>query len=259
MRDVRELVAPLSIPAVQLVASDLPGRSFLGGSPMSGSEIEWPCRSRKPLTFLASIHLPSLREAYEFEWLPATGCLLFFFDAEEQPWGFDPKDGDGWAVIHVPEGSGVVIPSERQQEVRHQYVEFRRIDTLPSWERPDVQTLNLSYSEADALCEIAAAVYGDAAAHQVGGYPDPVQGDGMELECQLVSNGIYCGDAAGYQSPEAKRLEDGAKDWKLLLQMASDDDLDVMWGDVGNLYFWIREQDARDGHFERVWTVLQCS
>ena len=99
---------------------------------------------------------------------------------------------------------------------------------------------------------------GRISGHQIGGYPRPVQGDNMELECQLASNGVYCGDSKGYKSEEGKRLAPGAKDWKLLLQFASDDDLDVMWGDVGYLYFWIRRQDLEACDFSRVWLILQC-
>ena len=54
-------------------------------------------------------------------------------------------------------------------------------------------------------------------------------------------------------------LRDGCKDWRLLLQFDSDDDLNVMWGDCGKLYFWIREQDARLGRFDAAWLILQCS
>lgn len=58
--------------------------------------------------------------------------------------------------------------------------------------------------------------------HQFEGPPSPVQGNYMNLESQLVANGIYCGDTKGFESPEAKRHGSGAKDWALLLQVDSE-------------------------------------
>jgi uncharacterized protein YwqG len=93
----------------------------------------------------------------------------------------------------------------------------------------------------------------------VSGFPHPIQGDEMELECQLVSHGLYCGDSSGIPEPGRRRdFATGPKDWRLLLQIDSDDDLGVMWGDAGILYFWIREEDARAARFDQAWVVLQC-
>ncbi len=47
-------------------------------------------------------------------------------------------------------------------------------------------------------------------------------------------------------------------EWKLLLQLDTDDDTGWMWGDVGTLYFWVRESDARRRDFNKVWMVFQC-
>lgn len=66
----------------------------------------------------------------------------------------------------------------------------------------------------------------------------------MQLECQLASNGIYVGDSSGYNHPKRRALENGATDWQLLFQIDSDEKgLGTMWGDVGRVYFWIRQQD----------------
>ncbi|MDP3853118.1 DUF1963 domain-containing protein, partial [Phenylobacterium sp.] len=73
----------------------------------------------------------------------------------------------------------------------------------------------------------------------------PVQSDSMEAECQDIARrlGQRGGDLA---------------DWRLLLQLDTDDEAGMMWGDVGSLYFWIRERDARIGDFSKVWMILQC-
>jgi uncharacterized protein YwqG len=40
--------------------------------------------------------------------------------------------------------------------------------------------------------------------------------------------------------------------------MDTDDDLNVMWGDAGMIYFWVRWDDARKRKFDNTWVILQC-
>jgi uncharacterized protein YwqG len=255
-RDVLTLAAPLARPAVQLSKSAGDTGSYLGGAPPLPAGAAWPSRDGAPLTFLACLDLASVHAASPMPWLPASGRLLFFYDAEKQPWGFDPKDRGSWAVLLVSDGEPATdAPAPL---LPRQAVSFRRIDRYPSWERPEVAALQLTEAESEILIDAGDAIYGESPHHQIGGFPDPVQTDEMELECQLVSNGLYCGDTSGYLSGRAKELRDGAKDWRLLLQIDSDDDLGVMWGDGGLLYFWIRDDDARASRFDQAWVVLQC-
>jgi len=131
--------------------------------------------------------------------------------------------------------------------------------TLPSPGRDHIRSLELTDKECDAYLDLLDEPFGAKPQHQVGGFPSPVQGDDMELECQLVSHGLYCGDNSGYQGARATALEPGASEWRLLLQIDSDEDLGAMWGDLGKLYFWVRESEARRSDFSNVWLVLQCS
>jgi uncharacterized protein YwqG len=80
----------------------------------------------------------------------------------------------------------------------------------------------------------------------------------MQTEVQLVSHGLYCGNATGYNDPRAEELRAGASQWRLLLQIDSDDDTGMMWGDVGRIYYWIHERDLAAGVFENTWLILQC-
>ncbi len=132
------------------------------------------------------------------------------------------------------------------------------INTLPSWEDARVEELGMNDSEADAYIEECGAVYLEQPAHQLFGHASPQQGNDMDLECQLVSNGLYCGDESGYADPRAEALKGGAGEWTLLLQVDTDDDADMMWGDCGMLYFWIRNQDLQSQRFENTWMILQC-
>ena len=264
MRDLRPLVAPLVIPAVVVRESRAPSRSHLGGEPHLPPDVPWPDRNGRRLELLARISLPELQQALSVPWLPASGALLFFYDVEEQPWGFDPKDRGGWAVIHVADLPSPVavdeVPGTREGILGARNVRFERIDSLPSIERAEERGLltGVSDAEFDTYHDLASQPFARGPSHQIGGWPLPIQADGMELEAQLASHGVYCGNPAGYESPEAMRLEGGAKDWRLLLQLDSDEHMDVMWGDAGILYFWVREQEAAAGRFDNVWAILQC-
>lgn len=96
------------------------------------------------------------------------------------------------------------------------------------------------------------------AAHQIGGHPDEVQGE-MRRACALASKGVYVGEPPQLPADELERLGADAPEWRLLLQLTIADALDWMWGDVGNLSFWMREQDIRAGRWDDAWFQLQCS
>lgn len=251
-RDIRQLVEPLAVPAVHVIKQDTATRSYFGGDPRLPSNIRWPHRGDRPLTFLARLSLSELTSALPIDWLPSEGALLFFYDAEFQPWGFDPKDRGGWAVVQVPD----IDPPTRPDEAHS--IGFQRISVFPPWERESVQAFAFNDTELDEFGAIGDAPFSDRPKHQVSGLPSPVQGDCMELECQLVSHGIFCGDSSGYNDPRAASLQAGSAQWRLLFQMDTDDELDVMWGDAGMLYFWVEEEPARAGRFDNVWLVLQC-
>jgi uncharacterized protein YwqG len=258
MRDIEALTAPLAAPAVHLTPAEGPSLSWLGGSPELPAGVPWPERNGGKLGFLARISLADLHRALPVTWLPRSGALLFFYDIGEQPWGFDPADRGGCAVLHVPDLDSPVTPRD-EGEIPPKPIEFRRIDTVPSFEREAIENLDLSDEESDALDELSAERFDGMPKHQIAGFPFPLQGDQMELECQLVTNGLNCGDPSGYADPRAKTLEPGAKDWRLLLQFDSDEDLELMWGDCGTLYFWVQESAAAAGKFGNTWLVLQCS
>lgn len=52
---------------------------------------------------------------------------------------------------------------------------------------------------------------------------------------------------------------DSERDWRLLAKFDSDDQLDWMWGDMGELYVMIRCDDLRAGRFDRLFLTWQCS
>jgi len=89
------------------------------------------------------------------------------------------------------------------------------------------------------------------------GHSDNIQG-GMELECEFVTHGLYCGDPSGYQKGKKLGLHKNAARWSLLMQVESNEDLGMMWGDMGRLYLWITEEDLKARRFDKTWLILQC-
>ena len=69
------------------------------------------------------------------------------------------------------------------------------------------------------------------------------------------SGGEY--DAVPDSSVEESAKRDGR--WRLLLQLDTDGNPGWMWGDMGRLYFWITDEDLREGVFEKCWMILQCA
>jgi len=241
------------------------GKSRIGGKLDDLVASEWPTRNGEPLSFLAQLDLTEVRQADGPDWLPPDGDLLFFYDVEHEPWGFDPADRGGWRVIYRPAGMADAAADATPDLPQGLIFAEKRLSAIASESLPEANSdrlglglQGLSDDEWDQLFDVSEDRFEGLPGHQVGGFARPIQGDHMELEAQLASNGIYCGDPSGYEDPRAKELESGAKDWLLLLQLDSDDDVDMMWGDGGRLYFWIREQDARSGDFSNVWMVLQC-
>src|SRR6266567_4063514 len=104
-----------SQPSIRLVAGKPSAQPLnrLGGRPNLPKEIPWPVRENgQPLSFIAQLDLSVLPPVRGFP-LPKGGSLFFFYDAEEMPWGFDPKDKSCAQVIYIPSGlatNGVRAP-----------------------------------------------------------------------------------------------------------------------------------------------------
>jgi uncharacterized protein YwqG len=261
VRDVHALAMGLARPSIHLVAAKKPTRSHLGGAATVEIGDRRPSKDGKPLPLIAQLDLQELQEACPVTWLPGFGSLLFYYDhVAQDAWGFDPKDKASFAVVYAEQqASPSAAGGVEETDLSFQAVKCVAKPSFPSADRPQVAALDLNDTETDRWDEDIHQSFRSLPKHQVLGFPSTVQGDGMELECQLVSNGIYCGNSSGLEDPRAAALAPGEKDWRLLLQVDTDEQLGLMWGDCGLIYFWIREQDAAARRFDRAWVILQCS
>ncbi|MBI5366872.1 MAG: DUF1963 domain-containing protein [Planctomycetes bacterium] len=239
------------------------GASRFGGLPDRCAGQPWPHWKERPLAFLAQIQLAELPRGPFFPPLPGTGLVQFFYDQDQSTWGFDPGDRGSWCIRFSPDpGSGAreEAPGRLDVRVNERGMEFEPILTAPHPGSDWLRNLNLDEAAREAYHR---CYFDDITetwphtGHRLGGHASEIQNP-MEVECQFASNGIDCGGTKATDPAQRDRLLPGWRDWALLFQMDSDDDLGVMWGDVGMLYFWIRREDLAAARFEASWLVLQC-
>jgi uncharacterized protein YwqG len=261
--------------AVAFSLENRSGRSRFGGAPLLPPGFTWPSyvphpvelpaalrehlgmsdpvkpTEPEPLDLLLQVDLADLAQFEVAGPLPRSGLLTFFYDMQHQPWGYDPKTVGGFRVVFVEDRSLVETPPPRPPPFSARGLEFWSSITVPHPGSHAYDCLDAEISGGDRYFEFCSELERshypeNRGLHRIFGHSANVQGD-MQLEAQLVSHGIYCGDPSGYDDPRVPELKQGAEDWVMLLQLDSDDSVDMMWGDFGMLYYWIREDDLR-GH-----------
>jgi len=262
---LRTALRPLLLPSLRLRVSgeavpDSTGTRF-GGVPLLAGDAPWPrSAAGRPLSFLGQLNSTDVNTRLGATLLPPDTLLSFFYDLHEEPWGFDPADASGSRVLVTPQAAAHprAAPAEAASFPAHATV-ATPARTLPDrWDSPPGRPLAAALHEGvEAFYDAAEEQDEDVPRHRVFGWPELVQGP-MQLECQLVTNGIYCGDPDGYRDPRVADLRAGARDWLLLWQIDTDEDAGWAWGDAGTLYYWIHRDDLATGDFDRVWLIQQC-
>jgi len=262
------------------------GSSRMGGMPDLPPGFKWPdwqplppidLRTGKrpkgrlparPLHFVAQLNLADIAHLSPARVLPSAGWLCFFYDIETMPWGFDPADRGGWRVCYVDTPVQALVRTSRPDDdgaypTEPCRLEFSEEISLPGEaDRTPDEPLEKALERGEAVDDLMDKLYGQSMSteglHRILGRAQDIQSP-MELECQLASNGLYCGNSSGYEDPRAKSLAEGAADWRLLFQIDTDEDNPGwMWGDCGRIFYWIREQDLLDRDFDATWLILQC-
>jgi hypothetical protein len=163
-------------------------------------------------------------------------------------------------VIWFEDVAGLVLREPNQGMV----LDPRGLELEVEWTLPDDlldDVLYVPYGDGgvwDAYSDLARKLAGETTKpthfvpiHRFLGHPNQVQNP-MPIECELVSHGLDWADVTD-------ETRQAATEWRLLLQVDTDDALGTEWGDTGRIYFWIRESDARERNFDQAWLILQCS
>jgi hypothetical protein len=259
----RKAIVAVATPSIRLVTtpredSKIPkGATKLGGSPDLPASARWPEAKGKPLTFIAQLDLATLRRVAPAGVLPGAGVLSFFYDSAGQIWG-SPGEDEHWRVL-LSSRSKIArcAPPAGASSFRPCAIEAFGELTIPparsALRRSLPERVSEQYDELEArfLGDYRRRPLEDGKVHRVLGHPDAIQGD--------MTRRIEYAIAAADLDDEIEELETRARTWRLLLQVDSDDNAEMMWGDLGRIYFWIRAEDLAVRRFERVKLQLQCS
>lgn len=241
-------------------SSFLPGQSKIGGQPDLPAGMAWFTEGNgNHLSFIAQINLAEVRSLDTTGQLPSTGILYFFYSTEYTG-GYDILDKDKFRVYYYDGDSSSLLRTHFPYDLG-EYSRYKpcRLRFRPSVSLPD---RDLDYVSARLNGEESRNYYDVTKNYYTGtnkllGHSDNIQNP-MELECEMVTHGIYLGEPSGFNDPRLNEMKKNSRDWILLFQLDSNDEAGMMWGDAGMLYFWIKKEDLRQKKFDRCWMISQC-
>lgn len=254
------------------------GGTRFGGVPDVPDGFAWPTfktttydddeMKERPLSFLAQFNCTDISTLDKEGLLPKTGLLSFFYEVDSQRWGFDPKDAGCTRVFWFEDITMLRIaevPDDLHVDYRFPQLKIRATaeKSLPMWEDFSLVCKEANENDLDQFEneKVLLGFEDYENCSKLLGWPNIIQNN-MTRECELVSRNYYLGGTWD-GIPSKVKDEAGANsidDWLLLFQLdiVSYEDFELMFGDCGRLYFYIRKGDLAMRQFDKVWLILQC-
>ena len=260
-------------PAIRLAAAQpaTPTVARLGGDPLVPAGFTWPVwDGHGPLSYIGEIDLAALAATglpLDIA-LPRNGrFLIFYFDGSYDDFDgivgtWDSSSLAGQRLLHLTDEPSTCAPMTAPANVpvfsEHLYT-ARPMMTFPNWEHPALRAEFKDPAQDDRsfmdhpvnagdFAHSLFEMHDDAPMHQIGGWAWPDQGP-VENE---VAGAVL---DLGSDWTDPRRDEEAAR-WTLLVQIDSDNDM--MWGDVGKLYWLARPADLDRADLSRVSFTWQC-
>ncbi len=247
------------------------GSTALGGQPDLLPIVAWPAKQGVPMAFVGQIRVEEARPYDAAHLLPSGGLLSFFYDSQQETYGTEPSDRDGFRVLYTPgDLSGLqrlAFPDGLPTSARFApcAVTFATVTTLA--QQPNLEIAGLTWTAGQQQAYEAAVeklqaqklVQGSGQGepqNQLLGFPDTLQDD-MRMQCQLASHGVSTQNEGS--DPTAQAMAAGTANWQLLLQVDSDPHAGMRWGDGGMLYYWIERDALQRSSFDNAWVVMQTT
>lgn len=243
------------------------GCSKFGGVPDVPDDFIWPVycgegydgeTKERPLAFMFQINCEDIAQYDTENIYPHSGVLSFFYEMYSQCWGFDPNHKGSSRVYYFEDSSALspaAVPDDIEEENR-----LKSGKAVISLKEDYPHPNELDFDDDDDYDEYSDAYdeYTDelpSPVNKLGGYPMYIQSAGCEIECELVSRGVYTGSGNLDITDEVR---EAAKEWTMLFQLDSIDAADLMFGDCGRLFWFIRKDELANKNFDNAWVILQC-
>lgn len=258
-------------------AENTPGCTRFGGKPDVPEDFVWEYfegesyngeTKNRPLSFIAQFDLEEMSRYDTENLLPKTGVLSFFYELGTQKWGYDPDD-KGCARVYWFEDKTKLhnekLPDDLEEDYRLPALKIAASSEKSYQSGVDFMLqreneMTERWDEFDEIEEKLGAT-DEGNISKLLGWANPIQGN-MTMECELISRGYYLGDGWDDVTPLDRQEAEqwSAQDWLLLFQLdiVEDGDFELMFGDGGRLYFYIRRDDLAARNFDNVWLILQC-
>lgn len=217
------------------------GCSKHGGQPDVPEDFQWPWdNNNRPLSLLLQINCSDLTSLVSEDYLPKSGHLYFFYELGEQNWeGAENSIRVIYIDTRYKELHRIDFPKTLANEFRlkERVISFKTKDSYPSFQ--DLSNQNSEYQhiidKVESFNEARNRLQSESSINAIGtmfGYADLIH--------DVIVNDLNVNI--------------------LLLQLFSiEDDLyELLFGDCGNIYFYISPQDLKNKDFKNLKFELQC-
>lgn len=238
------------------------GCSKIGGRPDLPVGSRWPHVGPYPSTFIAQIRLSELHAVAPTP-LPARGRLWFWLDELGWSHGRSPLDWGQPGIVFEPDESRPLerlpFPEAMNDEgygsgkYRSCRMSFTPTVSLPYPDRIEPHGFRIETSwEIHQYFELLRAALGNRSEfvrHQILGYPEGEHWELVECEClrrgwsRAEIKGFFDGNSPPPDGSSREAIEQAADNWRLLLQISSNDDAEMCFSDAGTLMWFIRDDD----------------
>lgn len=244
------------------------GTSKFGGEPDLPDDADWPTYDGRPLHFVAQLNLADLPQRHiPTADLPRKGLLSFWYDTQgDRVNGLRDMSSQRYRVLyHTKQGGRRSFPAFDGDRLDKDFSFFfwrpfpeRRVAMQPMLtldEGVHARLSGIAMDEARDEYEFVVALEG-------GGFGSAPRLLGSYWDFQDDPREHAAAHAAGFDpfeltSAQQKKIDGHLEQWRLLALFDSDRQVnDWMWGDEGQLGFWIRDEDLKNRRFNSVYGAL---